>query len=557
MVRMSESGRARELCRAAFAGLSAFCRVDRELSAQFERAQRDFGGDSGLRIAGQRALRYFEWFGLERAMDGHSAPPIAAFVALGCPGIAEELRPWCEALADLRCEVGIVLASDPEGLDLRVASDETQLRVLWPTDPMRPGDGDSVLGAFVPVHARESFVATDGVAIQSGSSVYELFAGEATEQRLAGRMEEELRPTLLEIDRFLALRSEQEPRSRRVLERELGPLLDAGYPELSVADLAATLRETQEPGTVFGPILERCAFDSDVDLELLRRLLLEFWTRMQLEDDDQAAQVSLAPRAADGAEILARIEAAESRGERLLDVLDEIEEELGVPASERGEEDELIPERMDWATDELSSLSALVREFAWERQQATEPGSRLVGGSEDQATEQVLESFVQTLEGQGLREPESVGATQLAGWLVSCWQQSGIEACLAQLAELGRFESWLEDVHELRFSREAGELRVELSESRSRVLELEARLKSDAAPQGVPLGWHVVEGDASSGWRLEHEREHVDMPGDWPFAVGDLVLGAVAADGASFAGNARILPVALARHLQPSEDDDD
>ncbi|PIE22492.1 MAG: hypothetical protein CSA62_12220 [Planctomycetota bacterium] len=550
---MKRSMSYREQCRAAFAGLSAFCQVDRELHAQFDAALRDFVGGNEKKLSGPRALRYFEWFALERGMDGHGQPPLAAFVALGCPGLAADLRPWMDSLLEAQVEVALVRDLDQEGLDLRLASDESQRRVYWDQDLLRPGAGDTVLGLLVKVPEQEGYVLTDACAQQPGSRVFELFAGEASEQRLAGRIEEELRPRLLDIDRFLVLQGEREPRALSVLEGELGALVrELADDELRAEDISATLRESREPSAAFGPLLDRFAFETELDLDPIRELLLELWARVQIEVMEEGSEQGQAPpqrrvrgEELDGAELLAKIEAAEARGERMLDVLDQIEEELGIAEPEAQEE--LIPERVDWATEELGSLDALVQEFQWERQQKGMPLSEV--------ELQTLQSFVQHAASAGIREPERISGKHVASFLIRSWQLAGISACLEALARIGRFETWLEDVHSLSFEPDAGELRVALAADEKRMRELETGLGEGASDGAAPLGWHVRERASTGEWILAHAQRELRLEGALPLAVGDLLLGMLREGAAGFAEGVRILPKSLAAYLESAEDE--
>lgn len=311
------------------AKLAAKLAADPRLRAEVQRARREFFG-AEARAADDRAAavpgaasaaehRFAEWFALERSCDTLGDVPV-------------ELPAYGEFADDLMGSLaGVFLVQDAIGgaVSARDLQDDTVLDLMVPPQSLR--EGDLLVGRLFPSGPGTYTPSTACAVFRPGVELGRAFARDVQRLELDRRLQQ------IELEHLLLRRPEQTQSptaapaaAARVadapaaeappavplehLEADLERLLREAGSELSAATISQQLALVARPGQVIGPLLDEMAFDSDVDLDRLRDLLLQIWNAHHAEEEDAATAVDGAvPGAAPG----------ETLGERLVRTLDE------------------------------------------------------------------------------------------------------------------------------------------------------------------------------------------------------------------------------------------
>jgi hypothetical protein len=550
---------------------------DDSLRGEMARARREFfgsdlpgyvdpGDERGLDAAAQR---FAEWFLLERPSEVLGTVPIEV---LGDPRGAD--RPLVEG----RTGLFLVEAADGETL-LRDLDGGEKLQLDGLPIAVQPGD---VLVGRLFRRDDERHLPSAVLTVLSGSPQVAV-AFQRDVRRLAlGRRLLQIELEHLVFRRLAAGEAGQPagaveplPAVERV-EAELQALLDAAGvgEQFPVTAIAAALRgAADQPGSVMGPLLDQLAFETGVDLDRTRELLLELYNAQQrlLLEPRPAPPEPRPPTAADRGPGTRRTavrppagpaapgRAGETLGERLARRLEE-----GLAAAEDvdalfadverifGEsiDDEDGDEDADLDGLEVGDLEPLVREFVWEHPPGPADEARLQALVALQQAAPVPRTSVEYL------EPDDY-----LRYLLEAWLGTGPEARVAEvqarLAVLERFHAWLLETQDLDFGERLGFARRILVD-RAAALEAAARsLGGPAAGRPSAVGLTRVIGRREGGVEIEVE---ADGSTAWveagPAAVaglceGDLLLGPLgAADGGPrrFVGPVVAVPAA-AEHL--------
>lgn len=306
--------------------------ADPRLAAEWQRARREFFGGDGRVPDGADAsaappaeLRFAEWFLLERESDLRGEVPAQL------PQYAEA----GERLLD--SQSGVFLVEAPTGaavaaLDLQ---DDTVLELVVPPGSLQ--GGDLLVGRLYGNGGARWTPSTACAVFRPGTEIGRAFQRDLQKLELDRRLQQiELEHLLLRRPDHQAgptaaaaeqpvvdpvggsaaagasLESPAEPSvPLEHLEADLERMLvDAGS-DLSAAGLSQQLLLAVRPGPVVGPVLEQLAFDTTVDLDRLRELLVQIWNAHHRDELDE--QEPLAPKPAPG----------ETLGERLVRTLDE------------------------------------------------------------------------------------------------------------------------------------------------------------------------------------------------------------------------------------------
>ncbi len=270
------------------------------------------------------------------------------------------------------------------------------------------------------------------------------------------------------------------------------------------------------------PILDALAFDTSVDLDEARRVLIAAWHSLTRLGPGQGA--SLVPASAPGGEVqvetaLARFRQGTQEGRPLSQMLDELERELDI--SIEPDEDELAP-----APDFPGVVGAMVTEFLWET--AAEHGVQAA------AELRSLETL-----GESAREVgvfETLTPLDLARWagvhVVEAEIVRGAGEAQALVAALRRFVRWAREVHEVDLGAAGDALLKRLEAELPRIAEANAR-RTRAGKGG---GMHRLRALSEDGLaELECEGElvaaRIDMVlAEW-LRPGDLLRGRVDDEG--------------------------
>lgn len=314
----------------AVAMLAAKLAADPRLRAEVQRARREFFGAEVPRAATADAAehRFAEWFALERTCD-----------TLG--DVPAELPAYAELADELQGSLaGVFLVQGAIGgaVSARDLQDDTVVDLIVPPQSLR--DGDLLVGRLFASGPGTYTPSTACAVFRPGVELGRAFARDVQRLELDRRLQQvELEHLLLRrldqgqsptaaVNKASAATAGQaasgaNPAGEQLadvppavplehLEADLERLLGEAGSELSAATISQQLALAQRPGQVMGPLLDEMAFDTEVDLDRLRDLLLQIWNAHHAEDEPTTPAED-GPAAAPG----------ETLGERLVRTLDE------------------------------------------------------------------------------------------------------------------------------------------------------------------------------------------------------------------------------------------
>ncbi|MEC7583992.1 MAG: hypothetical protein VYE77_06715 [Planctomycetota bacterium] len=262
--------------------------ADSRMATDAQQARREyFGPDLEVAEAPQgaaaldpREVRFREWFLLERQSLPLGEVPLVALHA----------TPRRDCLEDSLAGVFTVRAKDGERVTARDLQDEDGeiLDLAAPDGTLL--DGDLVVGRLYRDNL-DSWVPSPAVAVyRPGQQLAVAMAGDLQRLGLDRRLWQiELEQLLLRQQQQLAVQ-EKPLTSRPVehLEAELQRLFDQADEHYDVTEISEALLASERAGPVIGAILDELAFETKVDLERGRRLLLELWSAHHHHEFDPA-----------------------------------------------------------------------------------------------------------------------------------------------------------------------------------------------------------------------------------------------------------------------------
>lgn len=340
---------------------------DPGFAGELARARRlFFGGEPDYAPVGEARDaaegRFSEWFVLERESEHLGAVPVDAVA-----GLTREVR---EALRDSVCGLFVV---ESQGQERRVRDGLTdEVQTLETAASLQLGD--VVVGRLYPCGVDTLSPSPVSAILRDGGAVV------AALQRDLERAGLDRRLTQAELEAVL-FRSASEvavTQARRLpperLEARLDSLLREGGDQThSSAEISAALEAaTQGPGPVMGPILEELAFDTGVDLDAVREVMLQIWNEHRLRAGESAAQqppAAPAPLRAPerahkgpglGATIAERIERGLAAHEDIEALFADVEGMLG------DDEDDEESDDAEPLGDSEGDLDPLIQEYLWE-----------------------------------------------------------------------------------------------------------------------------------------------------------------------------------------------
>jgi hypothetical protein len=347
------------------------------------------------------------------------------------------------------------------------------------------------------------------------------------------------------------------------LEARLDSLLrEGGDRSHSAADISEALEAaTDGPGPVVGPILEELAFDTAVDLDATREVMLQIWNEHRLRAGDAAAPppppvpepVPAARRkevipddAGLGAAIAARIESGLANHEDIEALFADVEGMLG-DEDEGDEESDGEP-----SGEPEGDLEALIQEYLWERQlDGQAPAARILATFAGQQNSQPVPGVYL----------EMIPARDLIAFLLRSYLAAPPRQRSASVREqfeaLREFYEWAEQTQCYDLAPVLAEARATLIEPLERLqraslaLSTSEQPRRDLVPKVLRIGRvdggevEVVGGGVESLW--------LDVPEAAPdLRVDDLILAALARDarGTRIEGFAVVVPSGAAALLE-------
>lgn len=530
----------------AMAELAAVAAKDPHLAAEMQRARREFfaaGPVAAVSLPGAAEAaeqRFREWFLLERESEVLGAVPLTV------KGFDDD----ADRLEDSTAGLWLVQASAGTGVEARDLQDGEVLDLEVPPESLAAGD--LVVGRLFP-HGAGRWTPSRAAAIfRPGADIAQAFLRDMQRLGLERRLQQ------IELEHLLLRRPQTKPVPPHVdtpsvplehLEADLDALLARTGSEHSATTISQQLAIAVRPGPVMGPLLDELAFDTDVDLDRARALLLAIWNAQHLGEDGAAADAAPVDEVP-----------GESLGERLVRTLDEglaqkrdvaelfaqLERMAGV---EPDPEDDEVADDEDGADDEVverarppadeaeaaaGNLAALVEEYLWETDRREDPAA------------EPLRLFAELQQNAALppRDLEEITATDVMRLLLHAYLGAApserAATVRATFAQLGGFYQWASEVQELDVGQVLAGCQGALLDQLDRLQAAGEGLSTPAngrARPGVleveevgPRGFGVRDDDGGNHWLEVAPATAANL------RVGDLVLGAL---GPATAGQAR------------------
>ncbi len=473
-----------------------------ELAAEMERARRDFfdgelprtaHSDQDLDLAAQR---FAEWFLLERESDAFGIVPIERLAAAGDDDPCEQLRDSV---------VGIFLVEGRgESLRVRDLQGGDRLAVRSVVGEVRPGD--LLVGRLYGMD--DEFVPSAAAAVIGGAPQLAVAF-----QRDLKQLELQRRLDQAELERLVvqrlddgtgpgpALRDPADDRPIEHLEAELQQLLaEVGKDEeLPPTRLSGALRAAEGPGEVLGPVLEELAFDTQIDLEKVRDVMLRLWNAhhttsagiepvrepldatppsepapQHLPADGASPPFHTRPGESLGEQLARRIEEGLAAEENVEKLFEQVEAMMG-DAIDDDDEDDRFEDLAD------GNLDPLVREFAWETGLSADDESR-------------MQSFLSQLRELPVPrvDAESIEADDILRWFLHVWLSHAPGARQPQLQAvdslLGSFVRWLAETQEITVGDDLAIARQALVSQAERIDRASGQLSGGAVDPAAQRG---------------------------------------------------------------------
>jgi hypothetical protein len=258
----------------AVARLGRRLALEGRLQGELRRARREFFGaeqPEGERLRGAADTaehRFVEWYALERDSDVLGAVPA-------------EVEPFADEAEDLlgsMAGVYLVQATAVGGASARDLQDESILDLWVPEHSLQAGD--LVVGRLFPAGSGAWTPSTAAAVFRPGAEIGKAFLRDVKRLDLGRRLYQ------VELEHLLLRRPDQNrsPTSAvepsvplEHLEAELERMLQLSGSEHSADAISEQLAVAVRPGPVMGPLLDELAFDTELDLDRARALLLQIW----------------------------------------------------------------------------------------------------------------------------------------------------------------------------------------------------------------------------------------------------------------------------------------
>lgn len=433
----------------AFEGLIALIDADPGLRSELRGAAGEFPSTAPeeVRAAELWQRRLLEWFVLERAGGSLRAPPLVELLDAARDRRVEPVLAQAAALRGSLSGIYAVTGVEPgRGLWLRDLAARGEYPISEPEAAAMFQVGDLIAGRLFPLEDG-SWHVSRAAAFFRNDSLRE--ALERDLEKARGPRRGFVRVSQFDLERMFFGR-EARPNDDAVGEARRA-LLEAGVAPEDVERIFERLagepfdaqRVVHGAEDALGDVLDRLAFESSVDLDQARRLLILAWS--ELARRGPGAGPSLVPspppskpesrRPHDPRDAIAEFEAARARGVSLERAFQELESGLGLEAEVA--EDELGP-----APDFPGVVGAVVEEYLWEtRELHGQRGAEL-------ETLRLFGTY-----GAHLGVFENLGQRELLAytchWLPESGALESADAARAHLSVFNGFLRWVEEAQGL------------------------------------------------------------------------------------------------------------
>lgn len=549
----------------AIAHLSARLMAEPHLHAEVQRARRQFfGSDKPTVIRGaQQAAeqRFAEWFALERESEVLGTAPIEV------PRLVADTT----GLAGSLMGVFLVAAADDDGVEARDLQDDELIDLGVPPKSLQ--QDDLLVGRLFPRADGRWMPSSAAAVFRPGLALAEAF------RRDVARVELDRRLYQIEIEHLLLRRTDQTPSPTAAvleppvggpvahpvdhvplerLEAELDALLQTTAGRHTATNVSEQLAACERPGVVMGPLLEELAFDTAVDLDRARRLMLQIWNAYHGTAEVPAADalpIQRAPGETLGEQLVRALDDGLRKKRSVDDLFAQLERMAGLepgtadagenPFDEENDEPDLANasdgQRLV-GNGMTGDLDPLVQEYLWEC------------GRDDDATARPLQLLVE-LQGNAAvprTDLEEVTGHDLMRLLLHCYLGAApterAATVRAAWAEVQRFYAWAQQVQELDLAHVLQACRGGIVEQLDRLQAAGLGLSTEGTATGVPTILEVEDtGPAGIGVRSDESGHHWLTLAPATAALlrqGDLILGALEplAKGSALCGLVVVLP---------------
>lgn len=534
--------------------LGAFA-ADPHLRAELQRARRQWfgGGDDGIEAVvgnpGAAELRFGEWFALERESEILGAVPIEV------PRFASDAA----LLGGSLVAVLLVATVTDERVEAEDLQDGEVLELAVPRGSLRTGD--LVVGRVFPNTEGEWTPSTAAAVFRPGGELGEAFRRDIENVGLDRRLWQ------IEVEHLLLRRPDQAPSptaeavgsSGRVVDRaplehleaRLAALLEPAAGRYAADVVSQQLADADRPGQVMGPLLDELAFDTKVDLDAVRRVMLEIWNARHADTAVADEAPAGAPGETLGEQLVRALDDGLRRKRDVDDLFAQLERMAGLEPGASDDDDNPFDRDDDTPDDDAEpvggdaaagDLGPLVEEYLWETRREREPGAaalRLLVELQDNAANPHT-------------DVETVTATDLMRLLLHCYLAAApaTRAATVRTAwqEVQRFYDWVHETQEIDSGNAVRECKGSLVDQVDRLQAAGVALSTAAQGRGKP---GIVEIDAVGaggfGVRDDDGGHHWIAAPDATTSllrVGDLLLGTLQGDerARSLRGMVVVLP---------------
>ncbi len=517
-----------------FSALQSWVREDPQLETEFRSSAGEFFGAPRPAGAADPKLaerRHLEWFALERESARLGGVPIQVLSGHGeaaARGLgAAESAAWIGSLAGVFEVTGV---RPGEGVWLRDLAGSGEYPLIEPEASQLLAPGDMIAGRIFPV-GDTVFRSSPAAVFFRDATLLEALRADFDRER--ARRRGVLRLAQSEIEQ-LFYRPQLGQAADPVGElRAL--LLRGGVESEEIEELLAALagepfdleNPTPGAGDLMGEILDRLAFETDLELEAARVALTAAW--LHLSSHGPGSGPSLVPAKAPQpapkpparsageirvAEALAKFDAERAAGRPVDQSFDELERALEL--GDEPDPDELAP-----APDFPGAVAALVEEFLWDL-------GRTAGEAAAHDCE-LLRTLGRYAEPIGV--PDNLGLKALADyaarWSIDEDLLHGADEASALVRALQRFTSWAEETGALTLERGSAELLERLGRELPRIVEANQR-RTRRAEIGEGELYELV-GPRAGALKLRREGRELELACDpllsqW-LKPGDLLRG--------------------------------
>ena len=502
------------------------------LSGELQRARRQFFGEDEAQLVDQAAEhRFAEWFLFERESESLGAVPTDV------PPYAEMMEQLDESFA------GVFLV---EGVSPEVTARDIQNGELLELDDAKAlQTGDLLVGRLYQTDKERWTTSAATPALRPGRALAEAFLADLQKVELGRRLQQiELEHLLLKPHGGVIVSDApdvQGPAPSPLvplehLEADLDQLLRSVGDRHDAEAISQQLAAAPRPGALIGPLLDQLAFDTDVDLDKARRLMLEIWNAHHAgaaaEPDGPAAPPPGPPGESLGEQLVRKLDEGLGNKQDVEELFRQMEQMASIEAEEdeddEDDEDEQDRARSAALVEQLSSedgdsgdLAPLVTEFQWETQAADPEDSPLWLWVELQRNAPVPNTDV-----------ESIASKDVLRLLLHVYLRSApaerARHVRSAFDEVTRFYDWLSVTQEIDVRSTLAECEGTLLSDLDRLQAAGVALSTPEAPSQAPGllqieefgqdGFGARDDDGGSYWVLADETARGALE------VGDLLL---------------------------------